>query len=51
MARWIEDFQCGCSHEVARKKDLVGYCGLHGDSRCGLYKIEKGAPVAWTRDK
>ena len=28
---WFEAYRCGCVSEiVARKKDLIGYCGKHG---------------------
>lgn len=28
---WLGHYRCGCTEEAARKKDLVGYCGVHGD--------------------
>jgi hypothetical protein len=40
---WIEEYeQCGCSSEAHRKKDLLGYCALHGGSRRNIYKIPVG---------
>lgn len=31
---YFEDYACGCVSEIVRyKKDLLGYCGQHGDSR------------------
>jgi hypothetical protein len=31
---WWEEYRCGCvSETTARKKDLLGYCGKHGESR------------------
>ena len=34
LAGWWEEYRCGCvSKTVRRKKDLLGYCGQHGDSR------------------
>jgi len=34
LAGWWEEYRCGCvSKTVKRKKDLLGYCGKHGDSR------------------
>lgn len=31
---WWEEYRCGCvSETVARKKDLLGYCGKHGENR------------------
>ena len=39
---WIEEYyQCGCSSEASRKKDLLGYCAKHGTSRSGIYRIPK----------
>ncbi len=37
--RWMEEYRCGCSVEVDTKRDLVGYCGTHGDDRVNLYRI------------
>jgi hypothetical protein len=35
---WWEDYNCGCvSKTVIRKKDLLGYCGKHGDSRRQIF--------------
>lgn len=29
---WWEEYRCGCVSElVPRKRDLLGYCGTHGD--------------------
>lgn len=31
---WWEDYECGCvSKTVKRKKDLLGYCPVHGETR------------------
>lgn len=31
---WFEEYACGCvSETVKTKRDLVGYCGTHGDDR------------------
>jgi hypothetical protein len=32
--RWFEDYSCGCvSESVERKRDLLGYCAVHGNER------------------
>lgn len=37
--KWTEEYRCGCvSESVDRKKDLLGYCGKHGDSRRSVYR-------------
>ena len=28
---WLAHYRCGCTEENRRKKDLVGYCGIHGE--------------------
>ncbi len=31
---WYEEYRCGCvSDTVRRKRELLGYCGKHGDER------------------
>jgi len=37
--QWIEEYNCGCSQVENRKKDLLGYCGIHGDERKRLHKL------------
>ena len=33
-AGWFEDYECGCTSKVVRyKKNLTGYCGVHGENR------------------
>lgn len=35
---WFEEYGCGCVSEMARfKKDLLGYCGQHGDNRRSVF--------------
>ncbi len=38
---WIEEYHgCGCSADAPRKKDLLGYCNIHGgDRRNAPYRI------------
>lgn len=36
---WIEEYQCGCSSQADRKKDLLGYCDVHGADAVGSYKL------------
>ena len=40
---WWEEYRCGCVSETAvRKKDLVGYCGKHGENRRQVFpELEK----------
>ena len=38
MRGWFEEYACGCCSETVRaKKDLLGYCGKHGDDRRHLH--------------
>ena len=39
---WIEEYRCGCSSEANLKRDLLGYCEIHGESRRNIYKIPIG---------
>jgi hypothetical protein len=35
---WFEEYHCGCVSDTERfKKDLLGYCGKHGDNRRRAY--------------
>jgi len=35
---YIESYKCGCSSEVVRyKKDLRGYCPIHGENRLYVF--------------
>lgn len=39
---WFEYYGCGCVSDYVRlKRDLVGYCGQHGDSRTQVFKVEE----------
>ena len=38
---WYEHYKCGCTSDVvARKRDLVGYCGRHGENRSTIHKVD-----------
>lgn len=37
--QWLAEYRCGCSEVQDRKKDLVGYCGTHGDDAIRIIKI------------
>ena len=38
--RWFEEYRCGCVSEIVdRKKDLLGYCGLHGEDRRHIHPV------------
>ena len=42
--RWFEAYSCGCvSAYERRKKDLLGYCGKHGDERNGIWRVKVSA--------
>lgn len=45
--RWFARYQCGCSEDAARKRDLLEYCGIHGGDRVECFRIilPKDAPV------
>ena len=44
MAKWFEEYRCGCvSEDAPRKKDLLGYCSVHGEDRRALYKDDAPA--------
>lgn len=37
---WFEEYRCGCVSETATtKKDLLGYCGKHGDDRRQIFPV------------
>lgn len=37
---WFEEYRCGCVSEVVkRKRDLLGYCGKHGEDRRHVHRI------------
>lgn len=40
--QWIEEYNCGCSLVEDRKKDLLGYCGIHGNERKKVTKVIVG---------
>lgn len=40
---WVETYNCGCEMEASRKKDLLGYCGIHGEDRKEIFH--------WYRDE
>lgn len=41
MAGYYEEYKCGCtSNTVRSKRDLVGYCGKHGDDRRYVHRSD-----------
>lgn len=36
---WFICYKCGCSDDAECKKDLVEYCGKHGDNKQTTYKV------------
>ena len=40
---WIVQYECGCTDEAAHKRDLLEYCGIHGDDVQVLYP-PRGTP-------
>lgn len=45
-ALYIEGYRCGCSMGPLPRRELLGYCGKHGENRRELYKI----PPAYTQE-
>lgn len=44
--QWLAEYRCGCTEVQDRKRDLVGYCGVHGDSARRVMKIPvEGKPL------
>ncbi len=38
--RWFEEYRCGCVSEYAcLKKDLCGYCPIHGETRRNCFRL------------
>lgn len=35
---WFAQYQCGCSTDAPRRKDILEYCGTHGSNRTELFK-------------
>lgn len=53
---YFEEYGCGCVSEVVRyKRDLLGYCGKHGNNRRHVHRIhpnldaKKLTPIAERR--
>ena len=47
---WLEEFKnCGCSNVVKRKKDVLGYCPVHGTDRVRLSKLPSGMTLGYVR--
>lgn len=41
MIGWWEEYPCGCiSETLTFKKDLLGYCDIHGGSTIHVYPEE-----------
>lgn len=45
MAKWVEEFSCGCTHSTRSKRGMVGYCPLHGSDVRNIYKESKDGMV------
>ena len=39
--KWLEEYSCGCTYVAKLKKELIGYCGLHGNNRIHIYKLSE----------
>lgn len=38
---YFEEYSCGCVSEVVRRKrDLVGYCGKHGNNKRHVHRVD-----------
>ena len=36
---WIIEYGCGCSADSRKKKDLLEYCGVHGNDQRRIYFV------------
>lgn len=36
---WLAEFKCGCTEVTDYKRDLLDYCGIHGEDRLRIFKI------------
>lgn len=43
--KWLEEYPCGCSSVQPRKKDLLGYCSVHGDSCTHVYRLPQAVDI------
>ena len=44
MSKWFEIYDCGCeSDEVEGKKNLLGYCGTHGEDMRAVFPAFRSA--------
>lgn len=40
MKAYFAEFKCGCVSRYARtQRELLDYCGKHGDNRRGIYPV------------
>lgn len=51
---WIEHYNCGCTGQAKTKRDLPGYCAVHGGdwkdryntvSKTAHHNVKKGAAM------
>lgn len=40
MARYYEEYRCGCVSPAGTKRDLPGYCPTHGDDRRAIHAAD-----------
>ena len=38
---WLEEYDCGCSFTARTRRELLGYCEVHGSSRSRVHRIPK----------
>jgi hypothetical protein len=40
LVGYFEEYKCGCvSETVKNRKDLLGYCGKHGEDKRKIYPV------------
>lgn len=44
---YIAEYKCGCTAESRVKRELLDYCGKHGDDRRRIHKVpvRRAAPT------
>lgn len=35
FTQWMQEFSCGCSEVQNKRRNLLGYCGTHGNEPRG----------------
>lgn len=48
--QWLEEYKCGCTYVAVVKKELLGYCVLHGEDTKHIYKLPEKTEVGHSHD-